>query len=138
MVASGNPFQWRDSWPPSSLVKQDIVTGHSYVCEHNGRIVGTFFFNQGKDIEPTYAVISDGKWQNDSPYGVIHRIAGDGSVKGIGAFCIDWCYQRCKHLRMDTHPDNRIMQNLLLKLGFVRCGIIHVVQDTMPRIAFEK
>ena len=30
------------------------------------------------------------------------------------------------------------MQRLLVKLGFTRCGIIHVVQDTMPRIAFEK
>ena len=33
----------------------------------------------------------DGIWQNNSPYGVIHRLAGDGSVKGIGAHCINWC-----------------------------------------------
>ncbi len=138
MVRSGNPNQWRNTWPPASLVEQDIATGRSYVCEHNGRVVGTFFFDVGKDIEPTYATILDGKWENDSPYGVIHRLAGDGSVKGIGAYCIDWCYAQCKHLRVDTHPDNKVMQRLLAKLGFERCGIIHVLQDPMPRIAFEK
>lgn len=30
------------------------------------------------------------------------------------------------------------MQGLLKKLGFVQCGIIHVVEDNDPRIAYEK
>ncbi len=138
MAQSGNPTQWGNTWPPAYLLKQDIQSGRSYVCLHDEQVVGTFFFDYGKDIEPTYAVITGGKWQNDSPYGVIHRLAGDGSVKGIGAYCIHWCYAQCHHLRVDTHPDNQVMQRLLIKLGFTRCGIIHVVQDNMPRIAFEK
>ncbi len=138
MAKSGNPAQWGNAWPPTSLLERDIQSGHSYACLHDRRVVGTFFFNFGKDIEPTYAVITDGKWQNDGPYGVIHRLAGDGSVKGIGAYCINWCYEQCCHLRVDTHPDNQVMQRLLTKLGFKRCGIIHVMQDNMPRIAFEK
>ncbi len=138
MAKSGNPAQWGNAWPPTSLLERDIQSGHSYACLHDRRVVGTFFFNFGKDIEPTYAVIIDGKWQNDGPYGVIHRLAGDGSVKGIGAYCINWCYEQCCHLRVDTHPDNQVMQRLLTKLGFKRCGIIHVMQDNMPRIAFEK
>ena len=138
MAKSGNPAQWGNAWPPTSLLERDIQSGHSYACLHDRRVVGTFFFNFGKDIEPTYAVIIDGKWRNDGPYGVIHRLAGDGSVKGIGAYCINWCYEQCCHLRVDTHPDNQVMQRLLTKLGFKRCGIIHVIQDNMPRIAFEK
>jgi len=138
MAKSGNPAQWGNAWPPTSLLERDIQSGHSYACLHDRRVVGTFFFNFGKDIEPTYAVIIDGKWQNDGPYGVIHRLAGDGSVRGIGAYCINWCYEQCCHLRVDTHPDNQVMQRLLTKLGFKRCGIIHVMQDNMPRIAFEK
>lgn len=138
MAKSGNPAQWGNAWPPTSLLERDIQSGHSYACLHDRRVVGTFFFNFGKDIEPTYAVIIDGKWQNDGPYGVIHRLAGDGSVKGIGAYCINWCYEQCCHLRVDTHPDNQVMQRLLTKLGFKRCGIIHVMQDNRPRIAFEK
>ncbi|MBE6421498.1 MAG: GNAT family N-acetyltransferase [Elusimicrobium sp.] len=122
----------------TKTTEQDIQLGHSYVYLHDKQIVGTFFFNFGKDIEPTYAVIENGTWENDHPYGVIHRLAGDGSVKGIGTYCINWCYEQCHHLRVDTHPDNQVMQRLLIKLGFTRCGIIHVVQDNMPRITFEK
>ena len=43
------------------------------------------FFRQGVDIEPTYRVITDGAWQDDSAYGVVHRIAADGAAKGVGA-----------------------------------------------------
>ena len=31
-----------------------------------------------------------------------------------------------------------VMQNLLAKLGFTRCGIIHVQEDDDPRFAYEK
>jgi hypothetical protein len=31
-----------------------------------------------------------------------------------------------------------VMQNLLKKLGFIRCGIIYVIEDDYPRYAFEK
>ena len=30
------------------------------------------------------------------------------------------------------------MQNLLRKNGFVHCGTVYVVEDTYPRLAFEK
>jgi len=30
------------------------------------------------------------------------------------------------------------MQNLLVKLGFTRCGTIYVVEDDYPRFAYEK
>ena len=138
MAKTGNPRQWGpNQWPPSALLEQDIRSGDSYVCEENGRVVGTFYFVQGKDIEPTYAVIEDGAWLCDAPYGVVHRIAGDGSVKGIGSFCIAWAYDQCHHLRIDTHADNRVMQGLLHKLGFTHCGTIYVHEDHDPRLAYE-
>ena len=139
MAEHGNPRQWGPTgWPPEALLRQDIAQGRSYVCTHEGRTVGTFFFDCGRDIEPTYADITEGKWLDESPYGVVHRIAGDGSVKGIGAFCINWAYEQCGHLRIDTHGDNRVMQRLVEKLGFVRCGTIHVTEDNDPRLAYEK
>ena len=139
MAEHGNPNQWGPTnWPPEELIRSDIADGNSYVCVHDGRIVGTFFFNQGKDIEPTYRVIENGAWLNNSPYGVIHRVAGDGTVKGIGSFCIDWALKQCSHLRADTHGDNIVMQNLLKKNGFTYCGIIHVTEDCYPRLAYEK
>ncbi|MBQ9931882.1 MAG: GNAT family N-acetyltransferase [Firmicutes bacterium] len=139
MVKTGNPNQWGPTnWPPADLLREDIRRGKSYVCEENGKVIGTFFFDCGKNIEPTYEKIESGSWSWDEPYGVVHRIAGDGSVKGIGAFCINWAYEQCGHLRIDTHGDNVVMQNLLQKLGFEKRGIIHVVEDHYPRFAYEK
>ena len=139
MAKTGNPNQWGPTnWPPETLIHNDIAAGHSYVCVNDdGTAIGTFFFTQGKDIEPTYRDISDGAWVGGSEYGVVHRIASDGSEKGVGQFCLGWALRHCGHLRIDTHPDNRVMQNLLEKLGFVRCGIIHVEEDDHPRYAYE-
>lgn len=139
MAETGNPNQWGPTkWPPEALVREDIATGKGYVCVEDGRVVGTFFFDHGEDIEPTYRTIEDGSWAVDGPYGVVHRIASDGSVRGVGAFCIGWALEQCGHLRIDTHADNVVMQSLLAKLGFERRGIVHVVEDSYPRLAFER
>lgn len=140
MASHGNPNQWGPTnWPPKDLISRDIRTGHSYVCVNDeNRIIGTFYYICGKDIEPTYRKIEDGNWIDDGPYGVVHRVAGDGSQKGIGSFCLNWAYDQCRHMRIDTHGDNQVMQNLLRKLGFVHCGTIYVEEDHYPRLAFEK
>ena len=139
MEETGNPNQWGPTnWPPEDLIHEDICVGKSYVCIENGKVIGTFYLNFGEDIEPTYRVIEEGSWKDDSPFGVVHRIAGDGSVPGIGTFCLNWAFEQCGHLKIDTHTDNVVMQNLLKKLGFTYRGIIHVVEDNYPRFAYEK
>ena len=139
MAEHGNPNQWGPTrWPPEDLLRRDTAQGNSYLCVQGDRIVGTFFFAMGPDIEPTYRRIEDGAWRDPSPYGVVHRLAGDGSVRGTGAFCLDWAYRQCGHLRVDTHGDNRVLQSLLGKLGFVHCGTIYVEEDPYPRLAYEK
>ena len=140
MAAHGNPNQWGPTnWPPEAMIRRDIGTGNSFVCENgDGRVIGTFYFVQGPDPEPGYRGITEGAWRDGSPYGVVHRIATDHSERGIGAFCLNWAFEQCGHLRIDTHGDNTVMQNLLKKLGFVYCGIIRVAQDNDPRRAFEK
>lgn len=139
MKAHGNPNQWgATNWPPGELIRADIAAGKSYVCMANGRVAGVFFYDQGENIEPTYRVIHDGAWMDNHAYGVIHRIAGNGIAKGIGHAVISWASRQCAHLRIDTHPDNTVMQNMLKKEGFLPCGIIYVQEDRDPRIAFEK
>ena len=140
MARTGNPNQWGPTnWPPEDLIHKDIREGDSYVCLNDEeKVIGTFYFIQGQNIEPTYRDISDGAWIGDSVYGVVHRVASDGSQKGIGQYCLEWAYGQCGHLRIDTHTDNKVMQNLLDKLGFTRCGIIYVVEDDYPRYAYEK
>ena len=50
---------------------------------------------------------------------------------------VDFCSEKCTHLRADTHEDNKIMQKVVLKNGFQETGIIYV-EDGTPRIAYEK
>ena len=139
MAEHGNPNQWGPTnWPPEALIREDIAAGNSYACVFEGRVAGTFFFVQGRDIEPTYRVIEDGAWLDGGSYGVVHRLAGDGTARGVGRFCLDWAFRQCGHLRVDTHGDNHVMQNLLAELGFVHCGTIHVEEDPYPRLAYEK
>ena len=49
----------------------------------------------------------------------------------------DWCLRQGLPVRADTHADNKIMQHILEKNGFTKCGIIHVADGT-PRIAYQR
>lgn len=136
MHTTGNPNQWTYGYPQREFMAGEIEQGHCYVCRTpKGTIVATFCLLPSPD--PTYREIYDGQWLNDEPYHVIHRMASDGSIRGIGKQCIDWCAKRCDNLRIDTHADNHIMQSLAERCGFIRCGIIYVANGT-PRIAYQR
>ncbi|MCR5761672.1 MAG: DUF523 domain-containing protein [Sphaerochaetaceae bacterium] len=138
MAEHGNPNQWGPTaWPPESLIHSDIKNGKSYVCLYRERIVAVFYYDFGKDIESTYRTIADGRWKGPYTYGVLHRIATDHSIKTAGRFCIEWAFSRCGNLRIDTHGDNTVMQDLLESMGFSRCGTIFVEEDDFPRFAYE-
>jgi Ribonuclease G/E len=136
MKRNGNPTQWGDSRPSEETIAADILAKNSYVImDDEDRICGIFTFITGPD--PTYAKIYDGKWLNDKPYGVIHRIASDGREKGILDTALSYCEALTCNIRIDTHRDNKIMQHLLEKHDFIRCGIIYI-DDGSPRIAYQK
>ena len=137
MAENGNPTQWSGSYPSEDIILRDISVGASYVCvdDDSGEIEAVFMFDEYED--PTYAVIEDGAWPNDRPYGVLHRIASRGRKKGVASFCMQWCFEQCGNLRCDTHDDNKIMQHVMKKNGFVYCGRIYV-EDGTPRVAFQK
>ncbi len=134
MRRSGNMNQWIKGYPSRELITSDIENGNSYVVTESGEIVAALAFIVGDD--PTYAKI-DGAWLNDKPYGVIHRIGTNGKVKGVIPFVIDYAFTRVDNIRIDTHADNKIMQHVLEKNGFKRCGII-IIEDGTERVAFHK
>jgi len=135
MTKTGNPNQWIDGYPQVELIKSDIKNENSYLClDENNNIIGTFCFIFG--VEPTYANIN-GKWLNEKPYGVIHRIAVQTHTKNIGTFCLDWALEQCKNIRIDTHRDNIPMQKTLEKNNYQYCGVI-LWEDGSERIAFQK
>jgi len=135
MKDTGNPTQWGDFWPDPEDVREDIRAGVSFVCEIGGVVEGVFMLQSG--AEPTYDYIEDGAWHSDAPYHTIHRIAASGRVPGIFRRCVGWAYETVGSLRIDTHHDNKIMQHLITKSGFLRSGIIYV-PDGSARIAYEK
>lgn len=135
MRSTGNLSQWINGYPSRELIAADIAAGHAYLCREAGRLVGVFTYFVGE--EPSYRVIREGAWRSDAPYGVIHRLASAGLVPGVGAFVFDWCFAQCGNLRVDTHRDNAIMQRLLVKTGFVRCGLI-TLEDGSERVAFQR
>lgn len=135
MAEHGNPDQWGKTNPPKEVIEKNILDQKSYVCLDRGEIAAVFYFAVEED--PAYAKIYGGRWPNDRVYGVVHRIASAGSVKGAGSFCLNWAYDQCKNLRIDTHRDNFVMQNLLRKNGFQYCGIIYI-KDGSERLAYQK
>lgn len=136
MQQTGNSNQWINGYPSRELIISNIQEGNLYVCiDDVGKEIGVFYFKIDED--PTYAYIEDGKWLNNKPYGVVHRLAGNGKYKGIAVFCFDWCFKQWPNIRVDTHEDNKVMQHILEKEGFIRCGIIYIANGT-PRIAYQK
>lgn len=135
MAQSGNPAQWADGYPQKELLLRDIERKQLYLCRDARIIYGVFAFIIGEDR--TYSYIENGSWFSDAPYGTIHRIAGNGTKKDVFAEALSYCESKISHLRIDTHRDNRIMQYLIEKHGFRKCGTIYVA-DGSPRIAYEK
>jgi hypothetical protein len=134
MAAHGNETQWGQSYPEEMLLRQDIAREKLYVIRDEGGIHGVFYF--AIEADPTYAVIEQGQWHSQKQYGVIHRIAGDGSG-GILRAAVEFASGQIKYLRIDTHEDNYVMQKALEKRGFSKCGTIYV-EDGSPRIAYDR
>ncbi len=134
MAKNGNPRQWcLSSYPPLELIKNDIQNENLYLCTLNSLPVGVFFFSFGVNVEPLYSSLC----LNNSPYAVVHRIASNGSVRGVGRFCLSWAIENSGSLMIDTHPDNKVMQALLSSLGFAYVGDINIPNDPDIRMVYR-
>ena len=135
MRANANPYQWKDGYPSSSVIGEDIGRGVGYVVLDEGAVVGYFAFIPSP--EPTYAQLYEGRWlDNFRPYHVIHRIASTPDSHGVFRSLMDWCSARDANLRIDTHRDNHIMQHCIGSYGFKYCGIIYLASGD-ERLAYQ-
>ncbi len=134
MIRTGNPNQWKRTNPTAEQIRADIDQGICHViCDESG-IHGVFALCQGED--PTYQSIEGGQWLNQNPYVTIHRIASDQRTRGILAAAIDECKKYEDNIRIDTHKDNKVMQQALAKHGFKHCGVIYLLNGE-PREAYQ-
>lgn len=134
MKQNKNESQWGTSYPPRSLLEEDIRCRQLYVYLSEDVVRGVFAFILGEDL--TYSYIEQGTWKSDTSYGTIHRIASDGEVRGVFGKCLEFCKSQIDHIRIDTHENNRVMQHLILNHGFEKCGIIYL-EDGSPRLAYQ-
>lgn len=137
--------QWQDGYPNGETLKADMAGGESYVLVdgETEEVLATCYISFAG--EPDYDVIYQGSWQEPEPYGVVHRVAVTSERKGQGlagqliAHAAAMCRERgIGSMRMDTHEDNRSMQRMLSKNGFVYRGLIYLGRDGAKRVAFEK
>lgn len=139
MRSCGNMQQWTNGYPSREVLLADAMNGNLYLVKNGEVTVGCFCFFIGE--EPTYRQIYGGRWIDCGTYGVIHRLASDGTCSGIARACFDWCAARCtgrcRSLRVDTHRDNTVMQRLVSSYGFTFCGVI-LLSDGSERLAYQK
>ena len=134
MREHGNPTQWGDSYPSKELVISDLEQGClKVIVDERDAIAGVFscFIDGDRD----YDVIKDGAWLNDEPYTAIHRIASAGTHKGIFTYILEYCLTFSTNIKVDTHLQNSVMQSVLQKHGFKKCGVI--TADGLDFIAFQ-
>ncbi len=131
--------QWHPGYPTPQTIVNDITHGIGYVFEVEGAPVGYCCMVIGE--EPAYYEI-DGAWKTDRPYAVVHRMAFGESARGKGlshtalGLIKRWCDERnISSIRVDTQEENKPMQHILQREGFVYCGL--VTFDGGPKLAYE-
>ncbi|WP_412989280.1 GNAT family N-acetyltransferase [Pediococcus siamensis] len=140
-----NINQWQDGYPQAADLQSDIQNHISYVLIINGQVAGTAALMP--DHDPNYDVIQKGNWvgPEDAKYTVIHRIAMSPDFRGqhLAAKMISGLLTLSSQLgydqiRIDTHPDNKLMQHLIINSGFTYRGVVlmdHNPEET--RLAYQ-
>ena len=144
MRRNGNPGQWIDGYPQEEVVRRDLADGHLFVGIGSDE-VGEAHRHQGEARfdRPAEGILGAGDLVSGHPASSQSRpaipqasvLASSSAAPAsnpvqpiLGVFC---------HRPGPESNYARIMLHLLSKLGFARCGIIHVENGT-PRIAFQK
>lgn len=132
--------QWQDGYPNEAVIENDINSSNGYVLKHDDKILS--YAAVMFEDDPAYNHI-DGKWLNNEPYVVIHRLAvsqNQGS-KGIGTYMLQQIEKMVKKsaftsIKVDTNYDNLAMLSIFNKLHYTYCGIVSMRNGT--RKAFQK
>ena len=118
--------QWQAGYPNLESIRGDMARRESYVLDAGEGPRGVMALCFRPDA--TYRDLV-GSCLNEEPYAVIHRLAVADPGKGDGGLMIEAAELLCKmrgisNVRVDTHRDNRPMNRLLQKRGFVPCGTV--------------
>ncbi len=127
--------QWSDKYPLYEHFKKDYDLNGLFIIKKDNIIVASISILPEND--PFYHEIS---WLKEKSL-VVHRLMVDPLYMRhrLGSLLMSFAIQKAMNenyqsMKVDTHPDNLRMQNLLKSLGFVEIGYI----PGMNRIGFER
>ena len=131
--------QWQRGYPNRCSIENDVEAGVGMVLALGNEVLayGAVIFTG----EPAYDDLTGGQWLTDGEYAVVHRLCvseifvGMGFAKQFMSAAEAMAAERVKSFRIDTHPDNKIMQDLVKRMGFTYCGDV-VIESR--RLAYEK
>lgn len=139
VIAAYGSDQWQDGYPNQELIFEDILRGQGYVALNEmGDIIAYAAAVYGN--EEAYNAIYEGQWQTkNKEYMTFHRIAVSKDLQNqkIGQTFLQGLIEGIDEtdFRCDTHPENKAMQHLLEKLGYVYCGKVPL---SGVRLAYQK
>ena len=131
--------QWQRGYPNRASVERDVENGVGMVLCEGATIIayGAVIFTG----EPAYDDLTGGEWLTSGEYAVVHRLCVSEIFVGMG-FSKQFMHaaeamasERVRSMRIDTHPENKIMQGLIQRLGYTYCGDV-VIESR--RLAYEK
>ncbi len=132
--------QWQKGYPDYERIKEDSLIGKGYFVREEDTELAYLFIDF--DGEPAYKDI-EGNWAKEEDFVVIHRWAMSDAARGKGltSKIIKLVEELAlskgvKYFRIDTDEDNKKMQHVLVKNGFIRRGIINF--DNSLKVAFDK
>ena len=138
-LARADIDQWQNGYPNRERLEEDVRLGIGRVLMADGQRVAYGVLTY--DGERAYDDLRGGEWlTSGAAYATIHRlcVAEEEVGKGYGRAFMECAEReaatRVASIRVDTHPDNLIMQRLISSLGYRYCG---VVEYESPRLAYE-
>ncbi len=133
--------QWTDTYPLLADIRKDIEQGVGYALKNEEGVIAGYI---GIDFagEPAYDAIK-GEWRSKEPSGVLHRMAISGKFRGcgLGSIVLSECERICLergifYIRADTSPENKRMQHVFEKNGYLHCGFVELRGN--DKIAYDK
>lgn len=136
--------QWtkESNYPNEDTFMIDISKDSLYVYTKNDLVLGMFVIDKEHNFD--YDNI-EGNWLSLGKYYTVHRLAVKEETRHLGIglkmleFAKNIALKNKVSLRIDTHPKNTPMLNLIKKANFKYCGLIRLKKEKVEpeRKAYE-
>ncbi|OYQ67446.1 acetyltransferase [Aerococcus sp. 1KP-2016] len=142
LLALNNIDQWQNGTITSEMLLEGIIKDQAFIWEDRDTH-GVAAFCVLDTYDEPYENLAEGEWTVEGPYFAIHRVMVSQlfrrkkvstqmflDIKKIAIV------NNIASLRIDTHPDNFMMQKSLARNGFKRTGLLYMPSGS-PRYTYE-